>query len=85
MGNRLTSKHARLTWIALGLAGGLALAAFWPSTPLHAVATDRSESFAMATGYLDDDVRGRLLPRLSHGRLARRRAVEAVWQLPRLL
>ena len=56
MWNRLTSKHARLAWVALGLAGGLALAVCWPSTPLHAVATDRSESFAMCTGYLDLDV-----------------------------
>jgi hypothetical protein len=39
-----------------GLAAGLLLAAFWPNTPLHAVATDRSETFAIATGHLDEQV-----------------------------
>jgi len=33
---------------------GLALGALMPHSPLHAVATDRTDSFAMATGALDD-------------------------------
>ncbi len=35
---------------------GLLSAGYWPSVPLHAVATDRSEGFAMATGYCDEQV-----------------------------
>jgi hypothetical protein len=42
--------------IVLGLAAGLTLGGLWPNTPLHAVATDRLESFAMATGYVDEGV-----------------------------
>jgi hypothetical protein len=42
--------------VALGLLVGLALSGFWPQTPLHAVASDRSETFGMATGYLDAEV-----------------------------
>jgi hypothetical protein len=41
-------------WLVMGLMGGLVLAGFWPSTPLHAVATDRFESFAVATGPVDE-------------------------------
>jgi hypothetical protein len=36
--------------------GGLILGGFWPHTPLYAVATDRIDTFAMATGPLDDKV-----------------------------
>ena len=44
-------KHARLVWLGLGLARGIVrLAGLWPNTPLHAVATDRNDTFAMATG-----------------------------------
>ena len=35
---------------------GLVLSGFWPHTPLHAVATDRVDTFAMATGPLDSEV-----------------------------
>jgi hypothetical protein len=48
--------HSRAAWLAAGLLGGLVLAGLWPKTPLHAVATDRIETFAMATGPLDDEV-----------------------------
>jgi hypothetical protein len=30
--------------------------AVWPNVPLHAVATDRTEGFAIATGYCDESV-----------------------------
>lgn len=43
-----------LVWLAVGLAGGLVLAFFWPNTPLHAVATDKVESFSIATGSVDE-------------------------------
>ncbi|MEN6405729.1 MAG: hypothetical protein ABFC77_04575 [Thermoguttaceae bacterium] len=42
--------------LGVGLVLGLALSGFWPQTPLHAVATDRSDSYAMATGPLDNEV-----------------------------
>ena len=35
--------------------GGLVLSGLWPQTPLHATATDRSDTFAIATGAVDDD------------------------------
>jgi len=35
---------------------GLLTAGYWPNVPVHAVATDRTEGFAMATGYCDDSV-----------------------------
>jgi hypothetical protein len=34
----------------------LILGGLWPHTPLHAVATDRLDTFAIATGPLDEDV-----------------------------
>jgi hypothetical protein len=42
--------------MGIGLVGGLILSGLWPHTPLYAVATDRVDSFAMATGPLDSDV-----------------------------
>ncbi|HUY33141.1 MAG TPA: hypothetical protein VMV69_10195 [Pirellulales bacterium] len=41
-------------WMLPTLLVGLAMGALAPHSPLHAVATDRSENFAMATGALDD-------------------------------
>ena len=38
-----------------GVLIGLAIGMLWPQTPLHAVATDRVDNFALATGPLDDD------------------------------
>jgi len=43
-------------WLALGTICGLLATGFWPNTPLHAVATDHSENFVMATGMVDDNV-----------------------------
>jgi hypothetical protein len=48
------SPTGRLGWLALGAAAGLLAAGFWPQSPLHAVATDRSETFAIATGQIDE-------------------------------
>jgi hypothetical protein len=42
--------------VGIGLIGGIVLGGYWPHTPLYAVATDRVDTFAMATGFLDTDV-----------------------------
>jgi len=42
--------------VAIGLLGGLALSGFWPHTPLYAVATDRIDTFGMATGPVDSEI-----------------------------
>jgi hypothetical protein len=42
--------------VVVGLLGGLALSGFWPHTPLYAVATDRIDTFGMATGPVDAEV-----------------------------
>ena len=49
-------KSSRMLWLAIGLIGGLILGGVWPESPLHAVATDRYDTFAMATGPLDEEV-----------------------------
>jgi hypothetical protein len=45
-----------LVAVLIGLVGGLALSGLWPHTPLYALATDRTETFGMATGPLDSEV-----------------------------
>jgi hypothetical protein len=40
-------------WLGLGLLAGLIVAGFWPSVPLHATATDKTEAFSMATGQVE--------------------------------
>lgn len=49
-------KHTWLAWLGIGLLLGLLIGGLWPDTPLHAVATDRLESYAIATGFVDDEV-----------------------------
>lgn len=43
-------KTSALLWLGLGLLAGLMVAGFWPSVPLHAVSTDKIDTFSMATG-----------------------------------
>jgi hypothetical protein len=53
------TRWKRYRWLAaaaIGLLGGLALSGFWPHTPLYAVATDRVDTFGMATGPVDSEV-----------------------------
>jgi hypothetical protein len=50
----LVRRQSWLVWLALGAIGGLAATGVWPTAPLHAVATDHGENFAIATGLVDD-------------------------------
>ncbi|MCC6421754.1 MAG: hypothetical protein IT429_26350 [Gemmataceae bacterium] len=45
-----------MAWLILGLAAGLVWGGVWPDTPLHAVSTDRGDTFAIATGPVDGDL-----------------------------
>ena len=45
-----------LVWMAIGLVAGVSIGGFCPHSPLHATATDRYETFAMATGFVDDGI-----------------------------
>ena len=49
-------KYGWTVGLLIGLLAGLMIAGLWPHTPLHAVGTDRSDSFALATGFVDQDV-----------------------------
>ncbi len=49
-------RRSRLLWLAVGLLAGVVIGSLLPSTPLHAVATDRSENILMATGFVDDQI-----------------------------
>jgi hypothetical protein len=51
-----TFNYRRLAWLGIGLVSGLILGGIWPESPLHAVATDRYDTFAMATGPVDEDI-----------------------------
>ena len=42
--------------VVLGFIAGLVLSGFWPYCPLHAVSTDRVDTYAMATGPVDSEI-----------------------------
>ena len=42
--------------LGVGLVTGMLFAVCWPNVPLHAVSTDRTDGFAIATGYCDESV-----------------------------
>src|SRR5271157_3126706 len=48
-------KTSAIVWLGLGLLAGLLVPGFWPSVPLHASATDKIESFSMATGSVEPE------------------------------
>ena len=48
-------KTSAFLWLGLGLLAGLMVAGLWPSVPLHAVATDKIDTFSMATGPVEAD------------------------------
>ena len=45
-----------VVWLALGAMAGLLATGLWPSAPLRAVATDRTENFAITTGIIDEGI-----------------------------
>jgi hypothetical protein len=49
-------KTSRAAWLVAGVLAGAVLAGLLPHAPLHAVATDRQENFAIATGHLDQGI-----------------------------
>lgn len=51
-----TLTRSRLVYLAIGLVLGVMIGGLLPNTPLHAVATDRYDTFAIATGFVDDGV-----------------------------
>ena len=48
-------KNHRGAWLAVGVVAGLAVANYWPQAPLHAMATDSQENYAIATGFVDQE------------------------------
>lgn len=46
----------RAAWMGAGIVVGLIVGGLLPDSPLHAVATDRTESFAMATGEVEPGI-----------------------------
>jgi hypothetical protein len=52
----LACVRSRFLWLALGLAFGLLASGLLPYAPLHAVGNDRGDTFAIATGPLDEEV-----------------------------
>jgi hypothetical protein len=48
--------QSRTLWVVVALIVGLGLGGFLPHARLHAVATDHTDNFAMATGLVDDEL-----------------------------
>jgi len=53
---RRVVSSGRFVWPVVFLVVGLVLGNLWPQTPLHTTATDRTDTYAIATGFLDQDV-----------------------------
>lgn len=51
-----TRKYMRYAWPIVGLMIGVIVGGVCPHTPMHATATDRYETFAICTGFVDDGV-----------------------------
>lgn len=48
-------RNRRWVWLAMGALAGALLGVIWPQRQIHAVATDRLDNFAIATGHLDEE------------------------------
>jgi len=53
---RHTLSRSSVPLLGVGLILGLAIGGFFTYAPMHAVATDHSENFTMATGAVDDEL-----------------------------
>lgn len=53
-----TINHTRLGWLCLGILIGFVLTSIMPARPLHAVATQGADGFALATGVIDNNLEG---------------------------
>ncbi|NLY01280.1 MAG: hypothetical protein GXY83_34755 [Rhodopirellula sp.] len=49
-------RHRWYAGLAIGLVLGLIAGGLWPDAPLHATCTDRVDNYAIATGFVDDDI-----------------------------
>lgn len=54
--SRTGQLFAAVGLFGVGVLIGMWLGGFMPATPVHAVATDRAENFAIATGWVDEGV-----------------------------
>jgi hypothetical protein len=53
-----TINHTRLGWLCLGILIGFILTSIMPARPLHAVATQGQDGFALCTGAIDTNLEG---------------------------
>ena len=53
-----TVNHKRLGWVGIGILIGFLLTILLPAQPLHAVATQGQDGYALATGALDNSLEG---------------------------
>lgn len=53
-----TINHTRLGWLCLGILIGFVLTSIMPARPLHAVATQGMDGFALCTGPIDNSLEG---------------------------
>lgn len=49
-------KQNPMLWLVIGLVVGVAVGGFCPHAPLHATATDRFDTFAISTGFVDEGI-----------------------------
>ncbi len=51
-----TVVRSRLVWVGLGVVAGILSSGLLPQAPLHAMCAERFDTFAIATGPLDEEV-----------------------------
>ena len=65
----LNRQGGRLSWMALGLVAGIAIASIWPHEPLRAASSDRNQKFAMVTCQVGNGYEGVFVLDFLTGRL----------------